>query len=349
MSSEIVPEVPLRSDEKLSLIDWPETEPVDGIVLGSGDCLVVGMGFEDRALAALKLGCQVSQDFHVTLVRYLPEIEQNQEMPCLKLCEERGLDVKEFVYNREQPSGIGPLLAKYVSGFDRVFVDISGMSRLLIVQIIVALVEIREPFHLLYAEAAVYLPLENMYQEACVSDGPSPSFISSGIFEVVSCPELSSVSMLGGAIRLISFPSFDPIQLSNLVQEVQPTHNNVVHGRPPNGEMAWRADAIEQLNNPTVKALQHVDFHEVSTLDYRETLDLVLDLYKQNSAFDRILIAPTGSKMQAVAIGLLRGWLTDLQIVYPTPLQFVDPDRYTEGDKQIFHLDLTGDFGLMDR
>ena len=36
MSSEIVPEVPLRSDEKLSLIDWPEMEPVDGIVLGSG-------------------------------------------------------------------------------------------------------------------------------------------------------------------------------------------------------------------------------------------------------------------------------------------------------------------------
>ena len=67
----------------------------------------------------------MSQDFHVILVRYLPEIEQNQEMPCLKLCEERGLDVKEFVYNREQPSGIGPLLAKYVSGFDRVFVDIS--------------------------------------------------------------------------------------------------------------------------------------------------------------------------------------------------------------------------------
>ena len=349
MSSEIVPEVPLRSDEKLSLIDWPDMKPIDDIVLGSGDCLVVGMGFEDRALAALKLGCQVSQNFHVTLVRYLPEIKQNQETPCLKLCEERGLDVNEFVYDRERPSGIGPLLAKYVSGFDRVFVDISGMSRLLIVQIIVALVESREPFHLLYAEAEVYLPFENMYQETYANDGPGASFISSGIFEIVSCPELSSVSMLGGAIRLISFPSFDPIQLLNLVQEVQPTHNNVVHGRPPSGEMAWRAAAIKQLNNPTVKALQHVDFHEASTLDYRETLDLVLDLYKQNSAFDRILIAPTGSKMQAVAIGLLRGWVTDLQIVYPTPLQFVDPDRYTEGVKQIFHLALGEDFGLMDR
>ena len=87
-----------------------------------------------------------------------------------------------------------------------------------------------------------------------------------------------------------------------------------------------------------MKALQRVEVHEASTLDYQETLNLILDLYKKHSAFDRILIAPTGSKMQAVATGILRGVLADLQIVYPTPLQFVDPSHYTEGVKQIFHL-----------
>ena len=346
MSNEIVPKVLLRS-EQLSLIDWPEMEPIDDIVLSSGDCLVVAMGFEDRALSALKLGCQVAENFHVALIRYLPKIKQNQEASCLVLCEEKGLDFKEFVYDREHPSGVGPLLAKYVAGFDRVFVDISGMSRLLIVQIIVALVGSRE-FHILYAEAAVYPPLENIYEESHTDNDLSPSFISSGILEVVSCPELSSVSMLGGAIRLISFPSFDPIQLANLVQEVQPTHNNVVYGIPPSERMAWRTAAIKQLNKPTVKALQRVTVHEASTLDYRETLKLILDLYKRNSAFDRIVIAPSGSKMQAVAIGILRGRLTDLQIVYPTPLQFVDPGHHTERVKQIFHLAVAKDFGLSD-
>jgi hypothetical protein len=32
------------------------------------------------------------------------------------------------------------------------------------------------------------------------------SYISSGIFEVASTPELASVSMLGEAIRLVAFP-----------------------------------------------------------------------------------------------------------------------------------------------
>ena len=99
--------------------------------------------------------------------------------------------------------------------------------------------------------------------------------------------------------------------------------------------MAWRTDAIDQMNHSTVTTLQHVEVHEVSTIDYRKTLKLILDLYKRYSAFDRIVIAPTGSKMQAVAIGIVRGVLGDLQIIYPTPLQFLNPGHHTEGVKQI--------------
>ena len=274
-------------------------------------------------------------------------MDENQEAAFLALSEACGLDVQEFEYDRECPSGIGPLLADYGSGFDRVYVDISGMSRLLIVQTIVALVQSAKEFHILYAEAKVYPPLEADYEEARTGDSPSPSFISSGIFEIVSSPELSSVSMLGSTIRLISFPSFDPSQLSNLVQEVQPTHNNVVRGKSPREEMAWRTDAIDQMNSSTVTTLQRVEIHEASTFDYRETLKLILDLYRRHSAFDRIVIAPTGSKMQAVAIGILRGVLGDLQIVYPTPLQFLNPDRHTEGVKEIFQVAVR-DFDLSD-
>ena len=210
MGAETLPGVLLRSDEELSLMDWKDLEPIDHIVLSSGDCFVAAMGFEARALAGLKRACEASQGFHVALVRYLPTIDENQETAFLKLSEACGLKVQEFKYDRERPSGIGPLLADYGSYFDRVYVDISGMSRLLIVQTIVALVQKRKEFHILYSEAKVYPPLEKDYKEARAGDRPSPAFISSGIFEIVSSPELSSVSMLGSAIRLISFPSFDP-------------------------------------------------------------------------------------------------------------------------------------------
>lgn len=338
MGAQKKPEGLLRVDERLSLMNWPELEPIGQIVLGPRDCFVAAMGFEERSLAGLKIACESSQDFHVALIRYLPKMEENREAEFLALTEVCGLDIREFKYDRECPAGIGALLAGYASVFDRVFIDISGMSRLLILQTIVALVQDGKEFNVIYAEAEVYPPLAEDYENARAGDNPPPSFISSGIFEVVSSPELSSVSMLGGAIRLVSFLSFDPSQLSNLVQEVQPTHNNAVRGESPRAEMAWRTDAIDQMNRSTVKMLQGVDFHKACTFDYRETLNLILELYKRHSVFDRILIAPTGSKMQAVAVGILRGVLGDLQIIYPTPLQFLNPERHTEGVREVFQL-----------
>ena len=347
MTSEDVPSVPLRLDEQLSLISWSALLPINEFSLGENDCIVVGTGFEARALAGLKRACQVSADFNVVLVRYLPKVEENQGLESIAYCKQHGLNFQEFSYDRERPSGMGVVLAEYVERFDRVFVDISGMSRLLIVQTIVALVRRKKEFNVLYTEATVYPPLEREYRETDRANGSNPSFISSGIFEVVSTPELSSVSMLGGAIRLVSFPTFDYMQLSNLVQEIQPTHNDVIHGVPPSKEMTWRTFAIDQLNKPIIRGLQRVTIHRASTLDYRDTLNLILSLYKRFSVFDRIVIAPTGSKMQSVAIGILRGILTDLQIVYPTPLKFVDPERYTEGVRQI-HLLRIGDFHLLE-
>ena len=338
MSNEDVPEVPLRLDEHLSEKRWSRLLPIHEISVGSQDCIIICAGFEDRALAGLELACRASKSFHVILIRYLPRVEENQGLTTIEFCREHRLEFTEFVYDRENPTGMGIFLAEYVSRFNAVFVDISGMSRLLIVQIIVALVREQREFGVIYTEAKVYPPLEQEYEDLNALDGLSTSFISSGIFEVVSTPELSSVSMLGEAIRLISFPTFDYVQLSNLVQEIQPTHNDVIHGVPPSREMSWRTAAIEHLNEPTIRALQRVTIHSVSTLDYRDTLDLLLQLYGNYSVFDRIVIAPTGSKMQSVAIGILRGTLADLQIVYPTPLKFVDPDRYTEGVKQIYGL-----------
>lgn len=340
MSSSFAIDSLLRIDERLAQVGWQALAPIPRVRLGANDCIVVATGFEDRALAGLQRACEDGGNFAVALIRYLPRVRENQGEKGVELCKARGLAVSEFVYNREEPAGIGIQLAEHVRQFDRVIVDVSGMSRLLIVQTVVALMQHGIALDILYAEALVYPPDVEVFDQACADVGSIPSFISSGIFEVVSSPELSSVAMLGAAIRLISFPSFDPIQLSNLVQEVQPTYNNVVHGIPPDPVLQWRTEAIKQSNQVTLRAMERVESHETSTLDYRETLQLILKIYWKHAAFDRIVIAPTGSKMQAVAVGVIRAVLSDIQIVYPTPLQFEDPERYTEGVKQLYSLSL---------
>ena len=77
-----------------------------------------------------------------------------------------------------------------------------------------------------------------------------------------------------------------------------------------------------------------------STRDYRETLRILIKVYGERSMFDRIVVAPTGSKMQAVAVGLFRSVMYDVQIVYPTPQIFIAPDEHTIGIRQLYKVAL---------
>ena len=327
-----------RPDEKILEVDWPGVEPFIGLQLSSDDCLILAMGFEERCAGALSRFCSRGRGFNVIPIRYLPSIEENREDECRDLCRGADADVVELEYDRQNPSSMGLKLCEVANSFDRIFVDISSMSRLLIVQIVSAFVEAGAEFDVLYSEAEVYPPGQLDYQSAVNVSHSKPAFLSSGVFEIASCSELSSASMLGSAVRLVSFPSFDPSQLSNLVQEVQPSHNDVVHGIPLRTELSWRHQAIKELNQSVLGSLERVSFHKASTLDYRQTLKSIVSIYQQHSVFDRIVIAPTGSKMQAFAIGILRGILSDLQIVYPTPLEFLDPGHHTTGIREIYRV-----------
>ena len=59
-----------------------------------------------------------------------------------------------------------------------------------------------------------------------------------------------------------------------------------------------------------------------STLYYLETVSLLLELYWSLSAKHRILLAPSGSKMQAVGCYIVKALHQDIQIEYPSPEAF---------------------------
>ena len=104
---------------------------------------------------------------------------------------------------------MGEELQRFTQQFDRVFIDISGMSRLLIVQTLVALISKQsQPITIIYGEAEEYPPSKDEFEQDNNEDNakPGPSYLSAGIFEITATPELSSVSMLGEAIRLDRIP-----------------------------------------------------------------------------------------------------------------------------------------------
>ncbi len=324
-------------DERLAALTKPILEPVTQFKLTADDWLVVCAGFEDRALGVLQNAVSGGDSFNVLIVDYRPFVPENKLNTIRTICENAHLDVIEMFYNREEPAGFGAALIEklsFVTG--RIFVDISTMSRLLIVQTLVALGRRSTGFEgclVAYAEAKKYPPTREEAEKElarCESDPTfSTLFLSSGVFEITIVPELSSHAPAGAQTRLIAFPSLDAHQLTALRNEVQPSRFSFIEGVPPGAQNQWRQQLISQLN--CLAEIHDAERTETSTLDYRETLDALLKLYSEHTVRDRLLLSPTGSKMQTVAAGIFRAMITDVQIVYPTPQRFCKPDRYTLG------------------
>lgn len=333
-------------DEILSDLQKPELERIDGIALSSDDWLVVCGGFEDRSLAILESAASNRTPFSVLLVNYEPFIRENKADAIRAICQNAGIRISEATYNRQEPAGFGEILIERLQdSIGRIFVDISGMSRLLIVQTLVALRKRPKQFEkcfVTYTEAESYPPNE---QEAAMQLAKSESdpsflifFLSSGVYEVTLVPELSSYAPAGVQTRLIAFPSLDAHQLTALRAELQPSRLSLIEGVPPGPHNQWRERMIATVNR--LDDIQNAERYHVSTLTYQETLAYLLRLYADHGVYERLLISPTGSKMQAVAVGILRSYLEDVQIVYPTPRNFLKPEKYTEGIGQMHLLPL---------
>lgn len=235
------------------------------------------------------------------------------------------------------------------------------MSRLLIVQAIVAMRSSGRGFSqcfIAYAEAKSYPPEQRVVEKAIAECDKDPLFaalfLSSGVFEVTIVPELSAASLGATQSRLVFFPSFNPDQLTALRLELQPSRYAYIHGIPPSMENQWRTEAIRRLNHlasceadsadrskvetngdTAAAACKREEHFNTCTLAYQDTLDCLCKIYNKHGMRDRLLISPTGSKMQVVGVGLFRAFVKDVQIVYPTPRIFTEPKNYTTGVGQL--------------
>lgn len=327
-------------DETLLALSKPSLQLLGDLALTEGDTLVLSAGFEDRAFAFLNSALARGRLFHVVVVEYLPHHPQNRIAAEFALAQEHGISMEVLTYDRENPTGFGDLLlASLARRSGRTFIDISGMSRLLIVQTLVALHDSNESLQrtfVIYTEAAEYSPTLEDAEKALQAAEENPAepihFLASGVFEVTVLPELSAVGFASSPTRLIVFPTLDRIHLTSLLTELQPAHLTVIEGQPPSPLNGWRPTIIGQINElDRLQTQTGAEREMTSTLDYRDTLDRLLRLYAKHGVRERIVLSPTGSKMQSVAVGLFRAWIRDVQIVYPTSSGFCSAESYTIG------------------
>lgn len=211
--------------------------------------------------------------------------------------------------------------------FEEVIVDISAMTKLLILLVIFQLRRYKGMVRIVYSEARNYYPSKEEYDPIKGEMATTARFPSRGAEQIVRLRCLSSIRMQGQPVTLAAFASFNEKLVSHMLGFISPHRLILINGRPPRADYKWRERATSdihkrlfleyELDNPVDKSgvLKRV----ASTLDYRETVQRVEEIYKEYGLFERIICGATGSKMQTIGLFFAKVIHPEIQIEYPTP------------------------------
>jgi hypothetical protein len=324
-------------------IALPKLVPCQGDT--ADQVIISAAGFEDRAFALLKM-LVIRHPTRVVLIRYKNWADNNRVADVVDAYRNAGIAVEQgdqLEYDALNPDLFADELMLWLSARapNAVTVDVSAMSRLAIMLTLDVCREIGVAVNLFYAEATDYAPSQGEYEEARRAGLPRPSIqVYSGVGGVVRATRLSSVALQGEPTAAIAFMSMNELLTQALVNSIYPTKLFLINGRPP--RHPWREEATawihEQLrrewpdkDNPTFRTTSGIEMpiRSTSTLDYIESAAEILNIYWSVATEFRIILAPTGSKMQAVGAFIARATHSDIHVEYPTPKGFLP--NYSSG------------------
>jgi len=285
----------------------PSLKRVSSIIIDNDTVFIVAAGFEDRRFAYMR-HVSPSNGSKVLILDYRPFDEKNDLAGMMSCLKKKGVKVSEsniIIYDRFDPHCFpNELKEKIIAmGVKRVLLDISAMSKLAILLCMDVFCELNLDVKIFYAEAKIYGPSEKEFNSAWEDkDFYRPSIrIYTGIHKVLRVSRLSSVAMQGQPTAAIAFMSFNEELTQALLSTVYPSRFLLINGKPPT--LSWRENATAWIHeklrkewnehdNPTERKLPKM---VTSTRNYRETVQLLLDIYWKLALDYRILLAPTGS------------------------------------------------------
>lgn len=316
----------------------PPLQRCDRISLGNGEALIHAPGFEDRTMMAAE-AVKAVVGARAILLDYIPFSPRNRMDDVRNALVSRGVRIDDdaiLAYDRFDPRDFESRLAATLTRFhtSSAVIDISTMSKLAIMLVLNVCRRLNVDVRVFYSEASEYGPSEEEFNAAKdANEIHRPSIqVFTGVYGVVRVDSLASVAMQGQPTAALVFMSFNDALTQVLLNTVYPSRLFLINGRPP--VHSWREFATSWIHdqvrreweedNPAVHSAEGIPIPErvASTLDYRETVALLLSLYWQLSSTHRVLLAPAGSKMQAVGSFLVKALHPDIHVEYPSPAGF---------------------------
>lgn len=302
-------------------------------------------GFEERALGWLDYQEKNAQLINEALMfKYNPSkgTQNNPNRICeyIKALKNIGLNnnPQEIEYNWLQPQNIEDKIEdkieKIINDFDEIIIDISSMTKFLILICLCKLTNYNGILRIIYSEAKNYCPTKEEYEKSKEDMAFLAKYPSQGVCAIARARCLSSIRMQGRPITLITFTSFNEQLVRHLLGTMNPHKLIFIHDKPPRKDFKWRAKATQEIHK---KLIEQYPFDNpidkkgdlincVSNTNYIETVEKIHELYEKYGSYERIICGATGTKMQTVGLFFAKVMHSDIHIEYPTPDSY-----YVEG------------------
>lgn len=320
------------------------------------DAIICTLGFEDRTSALLlKLaGAGLLRDALLILVRYpTNELENAAHFADFERAAKvmRGMAVLDYALP-DFASSLGRVL-EVLPVSPRVGFDVSTCASYVFYPTMKTIFERDGDLVILYAEAEVYYPTLLEWDEVAakaskeegslfVQSFEEADFQSLGVEKVYPYSMFAELNPGNRASGLIAIPNFNAVRMNALIardRELNKTSARDivwVLGKPPAGENDWRVNALKRTND--VHDLSAENIHLSSTLDYRETIEVLESVWLQRRYQLYLSIAPLGSKMQHLGVFMFLFIHQDVSLWLAEPSSF-RTSRYSEGVRQLWQVD----------
>lgn len=322
----------------------PLVKEYNEISISGTKLLIVAGGFETRTLAWLNRVEKTMQFDKAIICEYDPG-KESRYFDVLKMVKKHTKTQPiSLKYNRFEPSTFEKKLRSCfsdVNEYDDIYVDITVMSKLLIMIIINELRKCKNNLHLIYSEPIKWGPSEQQYKEAMGKrkNGSAICLSSIGVGDIVRTPALSSVVMQKNPVVLVAELSFNEQIVNILVNDINPEKLFLINQGCERD--IWRENAIEEIHQSILEeyGYQKDVVSKFLLTEYDKVFEFLVKLYKKFWLTNRIILSPTGYKMHAVSFALMKILCPDIHIEYPTPESYLFEGYSCDEIKCIYELE----------
>jgi hypothetical protein len=330
----------------------PDIEPLEPEHLRDGALYICALGFEPRCLTVSAALADAGRRFdHCIVLEYDTNRAENElNRPHLMRLLSRlsnsirriEVDVIDFI---DRLRGELRAIAAANAREPTIMLDVSVLANRALFRSLKPLLEANISLTILYSEAAVYHPTEETYRKnADQWTSDSLLGLEQGVSDIRISRDFPGQQLEALPDSVVVFPSFNGSRTNAVLAKVDPAlvinpSDNVIWlvGVPHLAEDHWRIDAMKKINNIN----DNQTWFQVSTFSYKETFQILHNIYRERSAQFNLSISPLGSKLQALGCVLFCFQHLDVRVIYSIPSQY-NAMRYSDGCKALWQIKFGG-------